>query len=897
MTHEGLTARVSALEKEIEKIRAERDAFCADVKIYENLLDIAQGAITITRMEDGVLRFVNDTFCRRTGYRREEVLGRRSRDLNIFADPAERDRLFAVFMSEGKLEGVEVKYRAKDGSILESLISAAPIRFHDEDCIMLSSILINKQKMIQRELQEREEQYRLLVETANEGIVIIQDGIFRFTNAKFQQLLQYSEAEMIGLPLADVVYPDDRDLVVARQRQRQMGEKPPDVYELRLLDRTGRVVWMETRTVMINWQGGRATLSMLADMTERKRYEEELRQSEESYRNIMALAPDVISISRLEDGRYKEINSAFTELTGYTAAEAIGRTVMELDLYANPDDRKRIVDAIREHGQAEGLEVDFRNKQGTLIHGLVSARPIRFQGEPCIMVMVTNITFLKKARQALQQSEETYRLLVENAYEGTYITRNGALTFANARMTEITGYKTEELAEISFDALVHPEDRQEVILWLGVAEDGKASEPLAFRLINRDSDVRWVELNTVPITWEGNPAVLHFLRDMSLQKKMESQLIQAGKMEALGTLAGGIAHNFNNMLMGIQGHISLMLLDMNAGHPDREKLSRIETIIKDAAVLTKELLGLARGGKYEVKATDLNRLATESANLFGRTRKEIRVHLSLQPDLRTVEVDQSQVEQVLLNLFVNASQAMPDGGDLHIETGNITLDSYYVAPYGILPGRFVRLTITDTGIGMDGETMKRIFDPFFTTKEIGKGTGLGLASAYGIIRNHNGIINVYSEKGKGATFNIYLPASDKQVKEEKLFLGEIMTGLETILLVDDEKAILLVGKEILERLGYKVLTAAGGEEAVEIFRREGGRIAMIILDMIMPDLSGGDTFARLQGIDPDVRVLLSSGYSLNGQAKKIMERGCRGFIQKPYSLSDLSRKLREVLDA
>jgi two-component system cell cycle sensor histidine kinase/response regulator CckA len=326
-------------------------------------------------------------------------------------------------------------------------------------------------------------------------------------------------------------------------------------------------------------------------------------------------------------------------------------------------------------------------------------------------------------------------------------------------------------------------------------------------------------------------------------------------------------------------------------------LRQVETIIRDAANLTRELLGLARGGKYEVKATNINRLINMSADLFGRTKKEIRIYLSLQKDLWTVEVDRSQIEQVLLNLFVNASQAMPKGGDLHVETQNVNLDSYYTQLYSISPGRFIRISVTDTGVGMDGETLKRIFDPFFTTKEMGKGTGLGLASAYGIIRNHSGIINVYSEKERGTTFNIYLPISDKAIPEEIHLPDEIMTGTETILLVDDEETILRIGEEILERLGYQVLTAKSGDEAIHIYEQYHEQIALVILDMIMPDISGGDIFDRLKIIDHRVTVLLSSGYSLNGQAKKIMDRGCRGFIQKPYSASDLSRKLRAILDA
>ncbi len=770
---EGFITKIEALEKELQEVRAQGDVFRQEAEIYKNLINMSQGSITITRAVDGVFRFVNDTFCKSTGYSRDEVLGRKSTDLNIFDDPSQRKRLAEMIRSQGRLNGVEVNYRAKDGHIIESLVSAAPIHFRGEYCIMLNTTGIANLKKVQRELQE----------------------------------------------------------------------------------------------------------------------------SEESYRSVMDLAPDVISITDIEDGRYMQINKAFSKITGYSAEETIGRTINDLNLYVHPGDRDQIIKIVREKGQVDSMEFDFRIKSGNVRHGLSSVRPIRFQGKSCIMFMTKDITDSIKAREALRQSEQTYRLLVENAYEGICITQNGILTFVNTRMEELTGYGAEKLFTVSFETLVHSDDRQEIVAWMKRIEEGKETELCTFRLINKKGETCWFELNAVPIEWEGHPAILHFLRDISLQKKMETQLIQAGKMEALGTLAGGIAHNFNNMLMGLQGHIALMLLEMDPGHPYSERLKQMESIIRDAAHLTRELLGLARGGKYEVKPSNINHLIDVTSDLFGRTKKEIRIRQSLQSDIWTVEVDRNQIEQVLLNLFVNASQAMPRGGDLLIDTQNVHLDSYYVQPYGVAPGRFVRISVADNGVGMDAETLKCVFDPFFTTKEIGKGTGLGLASAYGIIRNHGGIINVYSERDRGTTFTIYLPISEKAIPRETPLPDEIVAGTETILLVDDEEMILQVGKAILERVGYRVMTAASGDEAVSIYGQYHEQIDLVLLDMIMPDIGGGDIFDRLKAIDDRIVVLLSSGYSMNGQAKKIMDRGCRGFIQKPYSAVDLSRKLREILDA
>lgn len=367
-------------------------------------------------------------------------------------------------------------------------------------------------------------------------------------------------------------------------------------------------------------------------------------------------------------------------------------------------------------------------------------------------------------------------------------------------------------------------------------------------------------------------------------------------MEAIGTLAGGIAHDFNNVLMAIQGHTSLVSLRTDRDHPNFGHMKGIEDMVQRGADLTRQLLGFARGGKYEVRATDLNELIEKCSEMFGRTKKEIKVDRKYR-EIWPVEVDQAQIEQVLLNLYVNAWQAMPNGGDLYVETSNVVLDENYTRLFGVSPGNYVKISVTDTGIGMDKATQQRIFDPFFTTKEMVRGTGLGLSSAYGIIKNHGGIINVYSEKDEGTTFNIYLPASEKEiaVREERL-ADEILKGTETVLLVDDEDMIVDVGEEMLKEMGYKVLVARGGKEAVEVYAKCKEEIDLVILDMIMPDMGGGEAYDRMKEKNPKVRVILSSGYSIDGQAAEILERGCDAFIQKPFNIKEMSGKIREILE-
>jgi two-component system cell cycle sensor histidine kinase/response regulator CckA len=513
----------------------------------------------------------------------------------------------------------------------------------------------------------------------------------------------------------------------------------------------------------------------------------------------------------------------------------------------------------------------------------------------------------KKAVQKLREQDEKYRILIETIDEGFFeVDLAGNFTFANGSVSKILGYSHDELIGMNNREYTTPGEAKKMFQVLNsVYRTGKPSKVTDFNLIRKDGARVTVELSAylirdndgAPVGFRGvTRDVSEKLRSENERKKLENQFQQAQKMEAIGNLAGGIAHDFNNILMGMQGNASLMLLHMKTDHPFYQKVKSIERYVESGASLTKQLLGFARGGKYEVKATDLNDLIEKTARMFGRTKKEINLHTTGLKPIWNVEVDQSQIEQVLLNLFVNAWHAMPGGGELRLATENVHIDETFIKPYRIEIGPYVRISVADTGTGMDRATQQRVFEPFFTTKEMGRGTGLGLASAYGIIKNHGGFIEVESEPGQGAAFHIYLPASEKEVEIDEDTIEEVLTGTETILLVDDEQMIIEVGQEILRALGYGVRTAMSGKEALSVYTEKKNAIDMVILDMIMPGLSGEETFDRLKQLDPAVKVLLCSGYSLAGQAEDIFKRGCKGFIQKPFKLRELSLKLREILE-
>ena len=512
---------------------------------------------------------------------------------------------------------------------------------------------------------------------------------------------------------------------------------------------------------------------------------------------------------------------------------------------------------------------------------------------------------VKERTSELMESKELYTKLIATIPDIVVrMDLDGRILFINEVALKFSGYELEELVGKDMLIFIAPEDHERVVKNTMRMFDQKLG-PKEYLLVMKDGRKIPFEINgDILRDKDGRPfGIATVCRDISDRKRLEmeskklaSRLHNAEKMEALGTLAGGIAHDFNNLLMGIQGRASLMSTDFEPSHSHLEHTKAIEDYVRSATALTKQLLGLARGGKYEVRPVDANELVRNSANMFGRTKKEIRIHTNLQDPPPVVMADRSQIEQVLLNLYINAWQAMPGGGELYLETQIVTLDNDYCKPYHAKPGNYAKVSVTDTGIGMDSETRRRIFNPFFTTKEKGRGTGLGLASVYGIVKNHDGMITVYSEVGHGTTFNLYLPFSVKEACRVVPTGGSLIKGTETILLVDDEKMILEVGKAMLEKLGYRVVVANGGEQAVSMVKRKGNEIDMAILDLIMPGMDGGKVFDHIKEIHPKMPVVLSSGYAINGQANKIMQRGCNGFIQKPFSISELSQKVRKVLD-
>jgi two-component system cell cycle sensor histidine kinase/response regulator CckA len=512
----------------------------------------------------------------------------------------------------------------------------------------------------------------------------------------------------------------------------------------------------------------------------------------------------------------------------------------------------------------------------------------------------------KECNEQLVHNEQKYRQIIESIQEGYFETDlKGRINFVNQALIQISGYEREELIGAEFHDFTPPRTARAITSAFGkVFKTGQDAKVRNYEVFHKSGHTLIIEFSATLIRDQNGSAVgfRGILRDVSSQvkaaekeKHMQTQIQQAQKMEALGTLAGGLAHGFNNVLMAIQGNLSIMRMNFPANDDLRRHLERINLSTEKGGRLAKEILSFAKVGKFVVMATDLNKILKSTSRMFTRSNTRLKVHEIYEQKLWQTQVDRVQIGQVLLSLYMNAAEAMPDGGDLYLQSENIYLDESYTKPFNNKPGRYVKISVTDSGKGLGGEAKRRIFEPFFSPYRPIRYEGLGLAAAYGTIKSHQGIINVYSEKGHGTTFNIYLPASEKDL--ESLPDGaEADRGSETVLIVEDDPVASRMGRDILERWGYRVMVTDSGSEAIEIYSEYQKRIQLVLLDVILPDLSGDQVFSSLRKINPDVRVIVTSGYNVNQQITHLLKFGCADFIQKPFQSRALSSKVRAALD-
>jgi PAS domain S-box-containing protein len=760
---------------------------------------------------------------------------------------------------------------------------------------------LSNHKRTENVLREKIVFWESVLKTLSVGITYTKDRKILWANKAMEQLFGFKhEDDYIGMDTARIYADQEEYIRIGQMLYDPQNQKKVLDFDTAFVKKDGTVFDGFVRISPIDSEDARqGVIVSIVDITDRKEAGEALRKSEARYRTIYENT-GTATLTIQADTSIAMVNREYEKMSGLPREQIEGK--MSWTEFVVPEDLENMVRYHKERRRKGGspprqYEFRFIDKDGHIKHVLNTVSLI--PGTTDSISSLIDISQRKKAEERLRESEEFYTRLVATMPDIVVrMDMEGNILFVSDAALKISGYSRHDLEGQNMLTFIAPEDQERAIENNIRMLDGKLG-PQTYQLMMKDGEKRLFEVNgDLLCTDDGIPyGIVHVMRDITEQRKLERLLMQAHKMEAIGTLAGGMAHDFNNLLMGIQGRASLVNVELDHTHPHKEHLSAIEDYVRSATNLTKQLLGVARGGKYEITPTDINHLVASSANMFGRTRKEIRIHEKLKPDPIIVAVDRKQIEQVLLNLYINAWQAMPEGGSLYLETRLVILDETYCQPYQVEPGTYAKISVTDSGIGIEPSIRQQIFDPFFTTKDKTRGTGLGLASAYGIIKNHGGMITVYSEVGHGTTFNIYLPLSDQEAQQGKTEEAELIKGNERVLLIDDETMILDVGAAMLKKLNYRVISASSGEEAIELIRQADSPIDLIILDLIMPGMDGSEAFDRIRKLAPEVPVMIASGYAMDGKAAGIMDKGANGFIQKPFTILELSRKVRDVIDS
>jgi two-component system cell cycle sensor histidine kinase/response regulator CckA len=634
---------------------------------------------------------------------------------------------------------------------------------------------------------------------------------------------------------------------------------------------------------------------------DRRGAQDRLQESEERYRSLFDESIDgVYEIGR--DGRLFEADQAFLNMFGYPKDEMIDRNIRHV--YVESADRDKFVKNIEGKGFVKNYPVRLRKKDGVEIQCELSTT-LRMDQDGNIIGyrgIIRDVTDRVRMEHELRRSEERFRLLGESSPVGISIIQDNSRVYLNPSLVKMFGWESDEdILDAGIEDLYCRDSREDIARLITEAE--KAERIVVGRDLQgrrKDGATFDVSIWLIGTEYLGKSAVLAFVLDESETKSLQAQLVRAQKMESLGTLAGGIAHDFNNLLTVIQGYSELLLVNTKEEDPDYTDLQVINNTAKRGADLVRRILTFSRQVEIEKRCIDPNEELQRAQKLLKRTiPKMIQIELRPGKDMKKVYADPGQIEQILLNLAVNASHAMPDGGELTIQTEDVYLDEEYCAVHlEAQPGEYVLLTVSDTGSGMQKEITDHIFEPFFTTKKPGEGTGLGLSVVFGIVRAHGGHITCYSEPGIGTIFKIYLPVQYEEGESFEPAIGVQIPelGAETILLVDDEEGVRDLGKRMLGAAGYSVLTASNGNEALKVYRKRRTEISLIILDLIMPELGGKDCLKELLKLDPQIKVLISSGFAPDDATREIVQTESKGFIDKPFKRTEMLRMIRNVLD-
>ncbi|MCG6533652.1 MAG: PAS domain S-box protein [Syntrophales bacterium LBB04] len=811
-------------------------------------------------------------------------------------------------LSKGHLQKDEYQIQIRDGSIIQVEINSSVVRTAAGEPRAFISVIrdITERKMVEEALRESEILFRGTFEQAAVGIAHVSlEGLFIRINQRFCDIVGYSREEMLTLTFQDITYPDD--LEPDLDSVRHVLEGLIDTYSLekRYIRKDGQLVWGNLTVALLRDAAGKPKhfISVVEDITRRKWIEEALRKSEERFSKAFNANPAPMTISEIETGRFIDVNEQTLRTLEFIREEMIGHTSHELGIWDDPECRTRLVMQLHREGSFREIPVRFITKSRKTLDVLWSAEIITLGYRKVLLSLFFDITDRRQAEEELKASEERYRVAIEGSNDGIAILKDEQNIFCNHKFLEIFGYdRTEEIVGQPISKVVHPDDLNRVTEFKRLRQQGEqAPSRYEFKGVRRDGGMVFIEVSATQTTYRGEIVSLVFMRDVTERKKLEFMLQQAQKMEAIGTLAGGIAHDFNNILAIIIGCTELSLITTPKDSPIHNHLSQVLEAGYRATDLVQQILTFSRKTVLEKKSLRLSLVIKEILKMMRASLPStIHIDQHIEPDSGFVLADPTQIHQLLMNLCTNAAHAMHEnGGVLTINLSNVDVfPMNQDIPPDVVPGHYLFLTVSDTGIGMNHAVLDRIFEPYFTTKEPGEGTGLGLAVVHGIVKSYGGTILVQSEPGKGTTFQIFLPRTDRPTvtQESKTSFESLPLGREKILFVDDEQTLLKIGKKMLEHLGYEVITSSNSLEALRLFREKPEQFDLVITDMTMPEMTGDRLAQEIIGIKPGFPVILCTGFTNRITKDEAQALGIREFLEKPLAMHILAKTIRKILD-